>query len=120
VLSPTLYAHVVLDTDAELTVDDEHAERGVYVVEGEIGCGGRVFSGGNLVVMKPGRPFALSARNPARVMIIGGAKLDGERHIFWNFVSSSKERIERAKDDWRTRRFAPIPGDDEERIPLPD
>lgn len=73
-----------------------------------------------MLVFRPDVPAALAATEAARVMLLGGAPLDGERHIWWNFVSSSPERIERAKDDWRQRRFGRIPGDDTESIPLPE
>jgi len=62
----------------------------------------------------------VQAEDPARVMLVGGAPLDGERFIWWNFVSSSQERIERAKDDWRSGRFGKVPGDEKEFIPLPE
>jgi len=71
-------------------------------------------------VFAPGVPATLSAAGEARVALIGGAPIDGERHIFWNFVSSSQERIEQAKRDWRESRFPKVPGDEREFIPLPD
>lgn len=119
VLSPTLYVHALLDPGAELPIDDEHAERAIYVVEGEIECAGRVAGVGTMLVLKP-VPAVIRARGTARVVLVGGAPLDGERHIWWNFVSSSRDRIERAKADWTERRFGVIPGDEDERIPLPD
>jgi redox-sensitive bicupin YhaK (pirin superfamily) len=119
VFSPTLYAHARCEAGARLRLDDEHEQRALYVVEGAFGCDGREFSAGTLIVFRSGARIALEARGPARAMLIGGAKLDGERHIFWNFVSSSEARIERAKDDWRNRRFPRVPGDELERIPLP-
>ena len=72
-----------------------------------------------MAVLAPGAEIVLHADGPTRVMLVGGAPLDGERHIWWNFVSSSKERIERAKDDWKQGRFGKVPGDDKEFIPLP-
>jgi hypothetical protein len=120
VFSPTLYVHVRLDAGAELAVDDGHAERAVYVVEGEVDVGGALRSPGQLVVLRPGAPATLRASTAASVMLIGGAPLDGPRHVWWNFVSSSRERIERAKTEWRERRFAPVPNDDVEFIPLPE
>ena len=118
-LSSTLYVHARLDGGAELTIDTEHVERAIYVVEGELRCDGRIFPTGNLVILRPGVQALIGADLPTRAMIIGGAKLDGARHIFWNFVSSSPERIERAADDWRAERFPKVPGDETERIPLP-
>jgi redox-sensitive bicupin YhaK (pirin superfamily) len=120
VLSPTLYVHARLEAGARFAIDDEHEERAIYVVEGALGCDGRVFRPGTLVVLRPGVKAMIEADEPTRLMLVGGAKLAGERHVWWNFVSSSKERIERAKDDWRNRRFPKIPGDDVEFIPLPE
>jgi redox-sensitive bicupin YhaK (pirin superfamily) len=121
VLSPTLYVHARLEAGARLAIDDEHAERAIYVAEGSIGCDERTFPAGTMIVLRPGAKVTVtaSASAPARVMLVGGAKLEGERLIWWNFVSSSKERIERAKDDWQNRRFPLVPGDDVEFIPLP-
>ncbi len=119
VLSPTLYVHALLEPGARLPIDDEHEERAIYVVEGGIGLDGRTFAPGTLVVFRPGSKATITCREKTRVMILGGAKLEGTRTVYWNFVSSSKERIERAKTDWREERFPTIPGDDEERIPLP-
>lgn len=120
VLSPTLYVHARLDDTAELPVDDQHAERAVYVVEGRLRIGEQTFDAGTLAVLDPGARVTIVADGAARVMLLGGAELEGPREVFWNFVSSSKERIERAKEDWKNRKFAPIPGDDTELIPLPE
>jgi redox-sensitive bicupin YhaK (pirin superfamily) len=119
VLSPTLYVHARLDAGARLAVDDEHEERGVYVVDGAVRVGACTVDAGTMAVLRPGAAAVAEAQAPARLMIIGGARLAGERHIYWNFVSSSQERIERAKDDWRAERFPKVPGDEVERIPLP-
>jgi redox-sensitive bicupin YhaK (pirin superfamily) len=119
VLSPTLYVHAKLDAGAVLPIDDEHEQRGVYVAHGTVECQGRSFSPGQLVLLRAGAHVTLRARSDADVMLIGGAPLDGERHVYWNFVSSRKDRIERAKADWREGRFAKVPTDDAEFIPLP-
>jgi hypothetical protein len=119
-LSPTLYLHARLDAGARLEVEAEHEERAVYIVEGSIGCDGRDFPSGTLVVLRPGVAAIIEAAAPARVMLLGGARLDGERHIYWNFVSSSTTRLERAKDDWKSGRFPSVPGDEVEFIPLPE
>jgi redox-sensitive bicupin YhaK (pirin superfamily) len=119
VLSSTLYVHARLEAGAKLTIDTEHEERAIYVVEGRIRCDGRTFPTGNLVILRSGAQASIEAEGPTRVMILGGARLDGPRHIFWNFVSSSRERIEQAADDWRAERFPKVPGDEIERIPLP-
>jgi redox-sensitive bicupin YhaK (pirin superfamily) len=72
-----------------------------------------------LLVFRPGDRIAIKAASPSRLVLIGGAPMDGPRHIWWNFVSSSKERIRQAKEDWRSGRFALVPGDEKEIIPLP-
>jgi len=120
VLSPTLYVHALLDAGARLPVDDTHEERAVYVVSGQITVDGRSFGKGTMIVLRPGVAVAIEATEPARVMLVGGAKLAGPRHIYWNFVSSDTDRIERAKADWEADRFPKVPGDEAERIPLPD
>ena len=119
VLSPTFYVHAWLEQDALLEVDIEHAERAVYVVEGVVQCDGRTFGVGTMFVLRMDVVARISCKRAARLMLVGGAALDGERHVFWNFVSSSKERIEQAKDDWRSGRFGKVPGDEDEFIPLP-
>jgi redox-sensitive bicupin YhaK (pirin superfamily) len=108
-----------MQSGAEYALSDEHAERAAYVAEGEIAAGGDVVGAGTLAVFAAGGTIALRARTPSRVMILGGAPMDGERLIWWNFVSSSAERIERAKAEWREGRWAKVPGDPE-FIPLPD
>lgn len=120
VASPTLYVHADLDAGATLALDTEHAERGAYVVSGELACAGHALREGTLAVFREGEPVTLTATTAARVMIIGGAKLDGERHVWWNFVASTEARIERAKSDWKNGRFAKVVGDEEELIPLPE
>jgi redox-sensitive bicupin YhaK (pirin superfamily) len=119
VLSPTLYVDVELAAGAEVPVDDEHQERAVYVVAGSVVCQGQRIEPGVLTVLRPGAALSLVADQPARAVLIGGAPLAGPRHIEWNFVSSSSERIEQAKSDWRERRFPTVPDDAQERIPLP-
>jgi redox-sensitive bicupin YhaK (pirin superfamily) len=120
VLSPTLYVHARLDADATLEVDGEHAERAVYVVRGAIALDGRQFGAGAMLVLRPDTRVDIRAVEETDVMLVGGATIDGPRHIFWNFVASSQERIERAKADWRGGRFPRVPGDEDEFIPLPD
>ncbi len=119
VLSPTLYVHAHLEAGARIPIDDEHEERALYVVEGAVGCDDRAFQAGTMIVLRRGAKVMLESSERSRVMLVGGARLSGDRHVWWNFVSSSKERIERAKEDWQNRRFPSIPGDDVEFIPLP-
>ena len=118
VYSPMFYVAATLQAGAAVALPDEHAERAVYVAEGEVEIADGRHGVGGMVILEPGARVQVSAVSPARVMLLGGAPLDGPRHIWWNFVSSSLERIERAKLDWREERFAAVPGDDE-RIPLP-
>lgn len=120
VLAPTLYVHAQLTAGAELVVDDEHAERAAYVIDGEVACDGRSFGAATLIVLRPQVPATICARSSANVALIGGAPLDGPRHMWWNFVSSSKDRIEQAKADWREGRFAKVAGDEHEFVPLPE
>jgi len=120
VFSPTLYVDAQLADGAHLDVPDEHEQRACYVAQGRIEINGEAYDEGQFVVLAAGAgPVPMQALQPSRVMLAGGAPLDGPRHIYWNFVSSSLERIATAKRDWRERRFEPVPGDDE-RIPLPD
>jgi redox-sensitive bicupin YhaK (pirin superfamily) len=120
VLSPTLYAHARMESGARLAIEAEHDERGFYVVEGAIGCDAQRYEAGAMVILRPGAEVTIEAAEATRLMLVGGAKLDGERFIWWNFVSSSQERIERAKSDWKDGRFPKVPGDEVEFIPLPD
>jgi redox-sensitive bicupin YhaK (pirin superfamily) len=119
VLSPTLYVHARLAAGAALEVDDSHEERAVYVADGTIDCNGQRFASGSMIVLAPGARATVAASGAAHVMLVGGAPL-GARHIYWNFVASTKERIERAKSDWREGRFPKVPGDEVEFIPLPE
>jgi hypothetical protein len=113
------FADVTLSAGARLPVDAEHEERGAFLVEGEIEIGGEAYEPGRLIVFRPGEPAVLVARTAAKLILLGGATMDGPRHIWWNFVASSQERIAAAKEDWRAGRFALVPGDEKEFIPLP-
>jgi redox-sensitive bicupin YhaK (pirin superfamily) len=119
VLSPLFYVEAELDRGGELALPDEHAGRAAYVVSGAIASDGRAHGANSMLVFREGAAARIVALEAARVMLLGGAPLDGERHIWWNFVSSDKQRIARAADEWRERRFPAIPGDDVEFIPLP-
>jgi redox-sensitive bicupin YhaK (pirin superfamily) len=116
--SETLYADVTLTSGATLQVPAEPEERALYLVDGTVEIAGETVAPGRLLVLRPAAEIAVTARSAARLMLLGGAKLDGPRHLWWNFVSSSRERIEQAKVDWRDGRFPPVPGDGE-FIPLP-
>jgi len=118
--SPIFYVAVEMPAAARIAVSPEHAERGVYVSHGGVTVGDRQLAIGDLAVLAKGQPVdVLAGPDGAKLMLLGGAAMDGPRHIWWNSVSSSRERIEKAKADWREGRFAKVPGDPE-FIPLPD
>jgi redox-sensitive bicupin YhaK (pirin superfamily) len=118
--SPIFYLAVEMSAAARIAVTPEHAERGVYVSEGSVTIGDRLLAVGDLAVLVPGSAVdVLAGPAGAKLMLLGGAPLEAPRHIWWNFVSSSKERIEQAKADWKDGRFAQVPGE-VEFIPLPD
>jgi hypothetical protein len=119
-LSDTIFADAALTPGAVLPIDAQAEERALYVVAGEIDIAGDRFAAGRLLVLRPGDPLSLTAASETRVILVGGAAMDGPRHIWWNFVSSRKERIEQAKADWKLGRFDTVPGDAAEFIPLPD
>jgi redox-sensitive bicupin YhaK (pirin superfamily) len=120
-LSPLFFVEASLPAGGVLALPAEYEERAVYVVEGEAGvwAGDVRVPARQMIVLPPGPAPALRAEAPAHVVLIGGAPLDGPRHVWWNFVGSSRERIEQAKADWTAGRFGLIPGDAEESIPLP-
>ena len=105
---------------AKLDLGTEHEERAIYAIAGQISVAGTEYPTGHILVIKQDQAAVIEAISDAHVVLIGGARLDGVRHIWWNFVASSKQRIEEAKADWREGRFATIPGDEDEFIPLPD
>lgn len=131
-LSPLFYVDALLEPGATLALPRGYEERAAYVVEGQVQCDGHTFGERKLLVFKDdsvgsvggfdadsGGP-QLTALAPTRLMLLGGAPLDGPRFIWWNFVSSSLARIEQAKADWKAGRFPTVPGDDVEFIPLPE
>jgi redox-sensitive bicupin YhaK (pirin superfamily) len=119
-LTDTILAYAALTPGAVLPIDADTQERALYVVAGEIDVAGDRFAAGRLIVFRPGDAMTVTAASEARVILVGGAALDGPRHIWWNFVSSRKERIEQAKADWKLGRFDTVPGDEGEFIPLPE
>jgi hypothetical protein len=121
VSSPLFYADVALSPGARLPLPDGHEERGAYIVQGAVEVAGTRFEAGRMLLFRTGDALALMAGEAgARVLMLGGAAMDGPRFLFWNFVSSSRERIEQAKADWKAMRFGVVPGDDHEFIPLPE
>ncbi len=117
--SDTLYADLRLAAGARVRIPAEAEERAIYVLDGEVVIAGDVFAADRLLVLRPGDEIVVSSETGAHFMLFGGASLGSPRHIWWNFVSSSKERIEQAKQEWRSGRFDIVPGDEEEFIPLP-
>jgi redox-sensitive bicupin YhaK (pirin superfamily) len=118
VFADTLYVAIDLDAGAELALDDGHRERALYLLDGDAQLDGADLPARHLVLLDPGTRPRLRARTPVKAMLLGGEPLDGPRTVWWNFVSSSRERIEQAKQDWTGGRFGTVPGDDES-IPLP-
>jgi redox-sensitive bicupin YhaK (pirin superfamily) len=118
-VSPWFYVEVSLDAGMSAPLDADHEERAIYIVDGEIEIAGDRHEAPQLLVFRPGDRITVRATRPARMMFLGGDALEGPRHIWWNFVSSSKERIEQAKEDWKTGRFAAVPNE-HEFIPLPE
>lgn len=116
--SEMVYADAALEPGASLPVPAEHVERAIYVAQGAIAIAGDRFEAGRLLVLRTGDAITVTAETAARVLIFGGEPMDGPRHIWWNFVSKSRDRIEQAKADWRAGRFEAVPGETE-FIPLP-
>ena len=116
----TIYAEIVLGAGGAIPLEDDADERAVMLVGGEASVDGYPLELYELAVLQPGRDMTLASRSGARVILLGGEAFQTERHAWWNFVSSSRERIQQAKEDWRARRFPEVPGDSEERIPLPE
>lgn len=126
VASETFYIDAALEAGAKLPLPEDHEDRGAYVVQGAVEIAGERFEAGRMMVFRPGdRVSMIAGEQGARVMLLGGATLEGPRHIWWNFVASSKERIEEAKEAWRAGdwahgRFRLPPTDDADFIPLPE
>ena len=108
-VSDWYYVEVALAAGSTAPLDADHEERAIYLVEGEVEIAGDTFEGPKLLIFRPGDQITVLARRNARMMFLGGTALEGPRHIWWNFVSSSKERIEQAKEDWKSGRFAKVP-----------
>ena len=117
--SETLYCDVALKAGAKIDVPIEHEERAIQPVMGRISIAGRAIEPGSMLVLRAGMPVTIEAMDDARLMLLGGERLDGPRQMWWNFVSSSPERIEQAKADWKAGRFGQVPSETE-FIPLPE
>jgi len=118
-VSPWFYVEVALDEGRSVPLDADHEERAIYVVDGEVEIAGDRYEGPRMLIFRPGDRITVRATRPTRMMFLGGTALEGPRYVWWNFVSSSKERIEQAKQDWKTGRFEAVP-DETEFTPLPE
>lgn len=116
--SPLFYAHWNLEAGAKAQLPAEYPERAAYVVDGEVEVEGQRLDAGKMIIFEPGQPITFTANTRSTIMLLGGEPV-GERFIEWNFVSSSKDRIEQAKADWRAGRFKLPDADHDEFIPLP-
>jgi redox-sensitive bicupin YhaK (pirin superfamily) len=115
----TIYADIQLDAGASIPIDAEADERAVLLVEGEASIGGVPLEAFTLSILAPGVPMTLTATKPSRLMLLGGEAFATPRHVWWNFVSSSRDRINQAKHDWQAGNFPLVPGDEHEFIPIP-
>ncbi len=124
--SETFYLDVVLDPHTRFPLPDNHEDRGLYIVQGSVTVAGQLFEAGRMMVFRPGDRITIAAgEQGARLMALGGATLGGPRYIWWNFVASTRERIEHAKEEWRAAnwgqgQFDLPPGDDKVYVPLPE
>ena len=118
--SPTIYADIQLESAASIPIEAGADERGVMLVGGSAELDGATMEPYALYVLRPGHEARLSSAEGASVMLLGGQAFTTRRHVFWNFVSSSRDRINQAKEDWKALRFPLIPGDDQEFIPIPE
>jgi len=116
----TVFGEAHLKAGEVLPLEPDYEERAVYVISGEIEIGGERHGSTRLLVLRPSDRVVVRATSDAHIIVVGGAPMDGPRHIWWNFVSSSKQRIEAAKADWKAGRFDVVPGDTKEFIPLPE
>ncbi|MEE2951737.1 MAG: pirin family protein [Pseudomonadota bacterium] len=118
--SETLHVDVILPEGARVPIEVGVEERAIYTLSGTIEIAGQSFERGQLLILRPGDALTVTARSDARFLLFGGEPMEGPRYIWWNFVSSRKERIEQAKEEWRRGRFETVPGDEADFIPLPE
>ncbi len=116
----TIYADILMNAGATIPIDAEADERAVLVALGDASLDGEALDRYSLYILKPGQAMTLRAETDARVMLLGGEAFKTPRHVWWNFVSSSRDRINQAKHDWKERNFPLVPGDSEEFIPIPE
>jgi redox-sensitive bicupin YhaK (pirin superfamily) len=117
--SDLFHADAMMEAGARLTIPADWIERAAYLVSGTVAIGDQAFEAGQMMVLKPGAEIVLTATAASRLMLLGGEPLEGPRYIWWNFVSSSKERLEVAKADWQAGRFGAVPGESDP-LPLPE
>jgi redox-sensitive bicupin YhaK (pirin superfamily) len=118
VFAPMFYLAAEFSAGGTFVLPPEYVERAVYALDGDLRIDGELLAAGQMAVLTPGADIQIQAAGPARAVFFGGAALDGERHLYWNFVSSTRERIEQAKQDWAVQRIGQVPGETE-FIPLP-
>ena len=118
--SDTLYVDLTLSAGGRVRIPADAEERAIYVLDGGVTISGDRFPADRLLVFRPGDEIVVESEQGAHFMLFGGASLGSQRYIWWNFVSSSRERIEQAKEEWKTGRFDIVPGDEKEFIPLPE
>jgi redox-sensitive bicupin YhaK (pirin superfamily) len=120
IFSPLFYLEATLPAGTQLSLPEEHEQRGVYVLSGALSCAGEALQARSLAVFRAGGAPRVRAETDSRLLLLGGAPPDGPRYVEWNFVSSSRERIDQAKRDWQAGKFPKVPGDEVEFIPLPE
>lgn len=120
VFSPIFYLHGEAPAGSSIDLPDGHAERAIYIVKGSLSVDGETFGNGKMIVFAPDATPDIAAHTDTRLMQLGGAPLGGKRTVWWNFVSSDRDRLEAAKTRWKSGGFEIVPGDEEEFIPLPE
>ncbi len=116
----TIYADILMNAGSTIPIEAEADERAVLVALGDASLDGEALDRYSLYILKPGQAMTLRATSDARVMLLGGEAFSTPRHVWWNFVSSSRDRINQAKHDWKDGKFPLVPGDSEEFIPIPE
>jgi len=118
--SPLFLLDIRLPAGSSLSVPEEYPERAAYVIDGEMECGDERAAAGSMIVFPRDANIVIHSTSHCRLVLFGGAPLDGDRHLYWNFVSSSKQRLEQARRDWKEGRFPKVPGDEKEFVPIPE
>ena len=119
-VSDWFYVEVAAEAYTSVPLDATYEERAIYLVEGEVEIAGERFAAPQMLIFRPGDAITIKAVQKTRMMFLGGTAMEGPRHIWWNFVSSRKDRIEQAKAEWTAGHFQKVPGDEIEFIPLPE